>query len=147
MITSVLYKISLTLLQALKSYPFFWNNSVVIGHSSSMCLTDKIFFTNACRGLLKCYGTCVIHFQNVGQLECWSQYILVAMDEVIEHTHTTTQLIFVDYSMICWIEPKFLFPHGNAQSTARIVIYSFLRLGFFFLSRRRILDMFAMFFF
>ena len=30
------YKISLTLLQALKSYPLFWNNSVVIGRSSSM---------------------------------------------------------------------------------------------------------------
>ena len=29
----VLYKISLSLLPALKSYPFFWNNSVVIGHS------------------------------------------------------------------------------------------------------------------
>ena len=43
LIISVLYKISLTLLQALKSYPFFWNNSVVTGHSSCMCLTDRIF--------------------------------------------------------------------------------------------------------
>ena len=42
LIISALYKISLTLLQALKSYPFFLNNSVVIGHSS---LTD--IFTNA----------------------------------------------------------------------------------------------------
>ena len=40
-IPSVLYKISLTVLQALKSYPFFWNNSVAIGHSSSMWLTDR----------------------------------------------------------------------------------------------------------
>ena len=48
-ITPVLYKISLTLLQALKSSIFFkWNNSVVIGHSSSTYLTDSIFFTNAC---------------------------------------------------------------------------------------------------
>ena len=39
----VLYRMSLTLLQSLKSYPFFWNKSVVIGHSSSMCLTDRIF--------------------------------------------------------------------------------------------------------
>ena len=34
---------SLTLLQSLKSYPFFLNKSVVIGHSSSICLTDRIF--------------------------------------------------------------------------------------------------------
>ena len=43
LIISVLYKTSPTLLQALKSYPFFRNNSVVIRHSSSMCLTDRIF--------------------------------------------------------------------------------------------------------
>ena len=36
---SIIQDISM-LLQALKSYPFFWNNSVV--HSSSI-LTDKIF--------------------------------------------------------------------------------------------------------
>ena len=40
---SVLYKMSLTLLQSLKPYPFFWNISMVIGHSSSMCLTDRTF--------------------------------------------------------------------------------------------------------
>ena len=28
---------------SIKSYPFFWNNSFVIGHSSSVCLTDRIF--------------------------------------------------------------------------------------------------------
>ena len=43
LIISVLYKISLMLSQVLKTYPFFLNNSVVIGHSSSMCLTDRIF--------------------------------------------------------------------------------------------------------
>ena len=39
-ITLVLYKISLslTLLQALKSYYLFWNNSVVIGHSNQATL-------------------------------------------------------------------------------------------------------------
>ena len=40
---SVLYKMSLTLLQSLKSYPFFWNKSVVTAHSNSMCLTNRIF--------------------------------------------------------------------------------------------------------
>ena len=34
---------SVTLLQLLKSYPFLRNKSMVIGHSSSTCLTDKIF--------------------------------------------------------------------------------------------------------
>ena len=33
LITWVLYKVSLSLLQALKSYPFFWNNSVVIART------------------------------------------------------------------------------------------------------------------
>ena len=42
-ITSVLYKISLTLFQSLKSHSFFLNKSMVIGHSISMCLTDRIF--------------------------------------------------------------------------------------------------------
>ena len=32
-VTSASYKIYLTFLQAIKSYPFFWNNSVVIGPS------------------------------------------------------------------------------------------------------------------
>ena len=40
-ITSVSHKISLTLLQAVKSNSFFRNNTVVIGHSSSMWLTDR----------------------------------------------------------------------------------------------------------
>ena len=34
---------TVTLLQALKSYPFFWNNFVVIGHSSRMWSTDGAF--------------------------------------------------------------------------------------------------------
>ena len=34
---------TLTLSQALKLYPFFWNNMEVVGHSSSMQLTDKAF--------------------------------------------------------------------------------------------------------
>ena len=32
-----------TVIQALKSYPFFWNISVVVGHSSSMWLSDTAF--------------------------------------------------------------------------------------------------------
>ena len=40
-ITSVSHKISLTLLQSVKSNSFFRNNTVVIGHSSSMWLTDR----------------------------------------------------------------------------------------------------------
>ena len=43
LITSELYKIPLMLLKVLTLYPVLWNNSVVIGHSSSMCLTDRIF--------------------------------------------------------------------------------------------------------
>ena len=41
----MLYKISLTLLQAVKSYPSFRNSCVVLvaGHSSSMWLTDRAF--------------------------------------------------------------------------------------------------------
>ena len=42
-ITSVLYKMSLTLLQSWKSYPFFRNRSVVTGHLNRMCLTNRIF--------------------------------------------------------------------------------------------------------
>ena len=45
LIISALYKISLTLLQALTSYlninVAFWNNSVVTEHSSSICLKKK----------------------------------------------------------------------------------------------------------
>ena len=41
----MLYKISLTLLQAVKSYPSFRNSCVVLvaGHSSSMWLNDRAF--------------------------------------------------------------------------------------------------------
>ena len=45
---AILGSTELTKQDRFKSYPFFWINSVVIGHSSSICLTDGIFFTNAC---------------------------------------------------------------------------------------------------
>ena len=50
LIISVLYKISISLLQALKPYPFFRNNSVVIGHSSSVFNILK-WYKSAMRGL------------------------------------------------------------------------------------------------
>ena len=40
-ITVVLYKMALTFLQKVKSYPSFTNCSVAIGHFSSMWLTDR----------------------------------------------------------------------------------------------------------
>ena len=36
---------------SIKVMSFLGNNSVVIGHSSSICLTDKTFCTNACHFL------------------------------------------------------------------------------------------------
>ena len=44
---------SLTLLQSLKSYPFFWNKSVVIGHSSSNGLA-MVMWLSMYVGLCKC---------------------------------------------------------------------------------------------
>ena len=57
-IISVLYKMSLTLLQSLQSCAFFWNKFVVIGHSSSMCLTDRIFLETH---VTFCEYFCVFH--------------------------------------------------------------------------------------
>ena len=104
-IISVSYKMSLTLLQSLKSYPFFWSISVVIGHSSSMCLTDKIFLQHVtfCEYLVfhefrrNLYITLAKYLEQEGiaDLSFWS--FDTQSSQVLMQSHTTK---VVGYFMI-----------------------------------------------
>ena len=124
------YKISLTLLQALKSYPLFWNNSVVIGRSSSMWPTYiSVYEQNETKTTLPKWYICNVSSAWRDQMSS-SDSVATATEntsrlgykhvsvndlhvashdyqyqEVIQHTHTSTHSLTrsLTHRMVCFV--------------------------------------------
>ena len=83
--------IEFTLLDGLKWYRLFWNNSVVIGHSSSMCLTDRIFIPHCSMNL---DVTCILLLPNilhkkVSQIYFFFQVLYTQSSQVVKQSYET----------------------------------------------------------